>query len=90
VVSAFLALWVLRIFSKLFLTHVHLQIDSGEREVMTETYLSLLRDGSGIATDDRTIILQNLFRPATTGIVHDETMPPNMVELLNRLVTSKR
>ena len=57
---------------------------------MTETYLSLLRDGSGIATDDRTIILQNLFRPATTGIVHDETMPPNMVELLNQLVTNKR
>jgi hypothetical protein len=68
----------------MFLSHLHLATDAGERVVMVKTYLSLI-EGQGIASDGhRQLILQALFRPAADGIVKDEGIPPTVLELLTR------
>lgn len=40
---------------------------------MINTYLALLRNGDGVKEEDRELILQTLFRPATSGYIKDDT-----------------
>lgn len=66
-----LALWVGRIFTKLYLSEHHLRNDAEERAVMTTTYLALTRENAASDTD-RQVILGALFRNTPDGIVKDE------------------
>lgn len=75
--------WALRLVVRMFLSHLHLLTDAGERVVMVQTYLSLL-EGEGITREDRQLILQALFRPAADGIVKDEGVPFSLAEALTR------
>lgn len=66
--------WLCRIFTRLYLSDVHLAIDAKERSVMAETYLALVHENT-ISVEDRTHILQALFRPTKSGIVKDDAAP---------------
>lgn len=78
------AVWGLRLVVRMFLSHVHLATDAGERLVMVKTYLALLEGDRLASKEDRQLILQALFRPASDGIVKDEGIPPSFLEVLTR------
>ncbi|MBQ0931178.1 DUF6161 domain-containing protein [Ideonella alba] len=77
-------IWALRLFVRMFLSHLHLATDAAERVVMTQTYLSLLEGDRLDSGEDRKLILQALFRPTSDGIVKDEGIPPSALEFLSR------
>lgn len=76
--------WALRLVVRMFLSHLHLLTDAGERVVMVHTYLSLLEGDHLTSKEDRQLILQALFRPASDGIVKDEGVPFSLAEALTR------
>lgn len=76
--------WGLRLVVRMFLSNLHLMTDAAERVVMVKTYLSLLEGDRLSGAEDRQLILQALFRPATDGIVKDEGIPASFFELLTR------
>lgn len=76
--------WGVRLCVRMFLSHLHLTTDAAERVVMVRTYLSLLEGDRLASKEDRQLILQALFRPASDGIVKDEGLPPSMFEFLTR------
>jgi Family of unknown function (DUF6161) len=78
------AVWALRLVVRMFLSHLHLLTDADERVVMVQTYLSLLEGDHLASKEDRQLILQALFRPATDGIVKDEGVPFSLAEALTR------
>ena len=78
------AFWFARIFVRVLLSQIHLHSDASERVTMAKTYIALLREGQGPQPEDRLLILQTLFRPATTGIVRDDAVPPHVLEWLTR------
>ncbi len=51
---------------------------------MTETYLALLRSSQAFTQEERSIILNQLFRHAATGVVKDDSAPPHPIEILTR------
>lgn len=76
--------WGLRLLVRMFLSHLHLATDAAERVVMTHTYLSLMEGDQLTSKEDRQLILQALFRPASDGIVKDEGVPFSLAEVLTR------
>ncbi|CAM2924479.1 DUF6161 domain-containing protein [Legionella worsleiensis] len=70
-ISSF-GVWLTRLSAKIFISNLHLWTDSSERVTMIQTYLALLREGSGPKDDERQLILQTLFRPSATGFVYEE------------------
>ena len=78
------AVWGVRLLVRMFLSHLHLSTDAAERVVMVKTYLSLLEGDHLSGKEDRQLILQALFRPASDGIVKDEGLPPSAFEFLTR------
>lgn len=76
--------WGLRLVVRMFLSHLHLATDAAERVVMTQTYLSLMEGDQLTSKEDRQLILQALFRPASDGIVKDEGVPFSLAEVLTR------
>lgn len=76
--------WGVRLLVRMFLSHLHLSTDAAERVVMVRTYLSLLEGDRLSGGEDRQLILQALFRPASDGIVKDEGLPPSVFEFLTR------
>ena len=80
-----LVFWFLRILSKIFLSQLHAWSDAQERVVMVQTYLSLLQDEKGLAVEDRRLVLEALFRPAPSGIIKDDGVPPAVFEMISKL-----
>lgn len=76
--------WALRLVVRMFLSHLHLLADASERVVMVQTYLSLMEGDHLASKEDRQLILQALFRPATDGLVKDEGVPFSLAEALTR------
>lgn len=78
------SVWGLRLLVRMFLSHLHLLTDARERVVMVKTYLSLLEGNQLSSKEDRQLVLQALFRPASDGIVKDEALPFSLAEALTR------
>lgn len=89
VLLATLGFWVIRIFVRLFLSHIHLENDAAERVTMAQTFLALKRDSSLSGTEHIGTILAALFRPTGDGIVKDEGLPPTAMEWLTKLGGNK-
>jgi hypothetical protein len=83
-VGAFFSIWFVRIVIKIFYSHMHLATDASERKTMILTYLSLGREGSQFAPEDRTLIVQHIFRSAADGFVKDDSAPPSFLEFFSR------
>lgn len=80
-------IWVIKILSNIFMSHMHLATDAQERRTMIHTYLALTRKGHGPKEEDRQLILQTLFRPSTSGMVKEDSGPANLVDMVNRLAS---
>lgn len=83
-VAAFFGIWIERILVRLFISNMHLSTDAEERVTMLQTYLSIIREGSEFAPEDKKLILEQLFHPATDGLVKDDAAPPSPLEMLSR------
>lgn len=83
-VAAFFGIWLERILVRLFISNMHLATDAEERVTMLQTYLSITREGSVFAPEDKKMILERLFHPATDGLVKDDAAPPSPLEMLSR------
>jgi hypothetical protein len=84
IIAAFFVIWIVRLLVRMFLSHQHLASDAAERVTMVQTYLSLSREGQGVAPADRSVILQQLFKSASDGLVKDDGAPPGWLELFSR------
>lgn len=80
-----LGVWATRLLVRMFLSNIHLSTDAAERVVMVKTYLSLLEDDKVLSDEDRKLVLQSLFRPASDGIVKDEGLPHPALDVLTKL-----
>jgi hypothetical protein len=80
-VAAFFSIWLVRIFVRLFFSNTHLATDAAERKVMIQTFLSMAREGPEFAPEDKTLIVQHLFRSASDGLVKDDAAPPNWMSI---------
>lgn len=83
-VAAFFSIWLERILVRLFISNMHLATDAEERVTMLQTYLSIIREGSEFAPEDKKLILERLFHPAADGLVKDDAAPPSPLEMLTR------
>lgn len=79
-----LAIWLIRILVRMYLSHNHMQMNSQERVVMTQAYLALISEGGASSAEERNLVLQAIFRPVSTGIVTDDAAPNNIVELITK------
>ncbi|MES9847280.1 MAG: DUF6161 domain-containing protein [Candidatus Thiodiazotropha sp.] len=55
---------------------------------MIQTYLALLREGSGPKDEERQLILQTLFSPSTTGFIKDDG-PSSFHEIVSNALSKK-
>jgi hypothetical protein len=83
-VAAFAAIWFERILVRLFMSNMHLKTDAEERKTMLQTYLAIIREGSEFAPEEKKLILERLFLPASDGLVKDDAAPPMLLEWLSR------
>jgi hypothetical protein len=82
---ALIGIWLMRILVRLTLSHIHLGTDAKHRSVCVESYLALLSmKEEAIGKDERKIILTQLFRPTSDGLVRDDAMPPTLIERLTK------
>lgn len=81
-ILATFSIWFVRIIVQLFQSHIHLEGDARERVTMIQTYLAMLKEQVGPEKDHRLLILQTLFRPASTGIIKDDAAPATWLEIL--------
>jgi hypothetical protein len=84
VVGAFFAVWLVRVFVRLFFSNVHLATDAAERRMMILTYLAMSREGAQFGAEDKKLIIQHIFRAASDGLVKDDAAPPTLFELFTR------
>lgn len=78
-----LALWLLRVLVRSYLGQSHLKSDADERVAMVKTYLALM-ESNRAPTDTLGPVLSALFRPASDGLVKDDSMPLGLTEFLTR------
>ncbi len=78
-----LAFWVIRLFSRLFLSREHLARDAEERVTMIETYLALIEYGR-VKDDDLKFVLASIFRPTEDGLVKDDALPSPLLDLFQQ------
>jgi hypothetical protein len=84
-----LAVWLLRVLVRVFLSNLHQSADAASRATMTQAYLALIQEDKKLAETDRILILTTLFRPMATGLIKDDGMPPSLTELFSRIVGGK-
>lgn len=83
------AVWGLRILSKIYLSERHLAQDARERVTMITTYLALIKE-KGAPEGERGIILQAIFRSTADGIVKDDgNIDPSAFGLLSKLLEKR-
>jgi hypothetical protein len=79
-----LIIWLLRVLVRNYLAQSHLKADADERVAMVKTYLALSESGKAPA-ESLGPVLAALFRPASDGLVKDDSMPMNIAELLTKV-----
>lgn len=77
------AFWVIRLFSRLYLSREHLARDAEERVTMIETYLALVQHGR-VKEDDLKFVLASIFRPTEDGLVKDDSLPSPLLDLFQQ------
>lgn len=79
-----LGIWAIRIIVRMFLSDLHLSTDAAERVTMVQTYLSLMQEDKLPKDEERKLVLQALFRPATDGVVKEESLPSPFLEYFTK------
>lgn len=84
-----LGIWALRLCVRMYLSNVHSATDAGERETMVLTYLALLREGSALSENDKSVIFAALFRPSQFVLPSDDAAPVSSGGLLSRMFSGR-
>lgn len=79
-----LVVWLIRVFLKLWFSNMHLHNDAAERVIMIQTYIALLADNSLPDKDDRSFVINALFKPVSDGMIKDDGMPNPIIELITK------
>lgn len=82
------AFWIARIIVRMFLSELHLAMDSYERSTMVSTYLALTQDGK-IDEKERALVLAPLFRPTADGWVKDDASTDANVQNMLAMIKGK-
>jgi len=69
-----LAIYLVRTFSRLTFSSLHLQRDAEERVNLTMVFLALAKDEK-ISSEERSLVLQALFSRADTGLIKNDSSP---------------
>jgi hypothetical protein len=85
VLSVTLGLWFLRFVARILLSSLHLRDDATERVVMIKTFLAFNEAKVGLSPEDVKLALASVFRPATSGLVSDDGIPPGIWDAITRL-----
>jgi hypothetical protein len=78
-----LILWLLRVLVRNYIAQRHLMSDADERVAMVKTYLALMESNKA-PSETLGPVLAALFRPASDGLVKDDSMPMSVAELLTK------
>ncbi len=71
-----ICLWISRICLRNNMSHTHLEEDANQRCVMIQTFGALAyQTKDNMLEEHKTILLNNIFRPAADGIVKDDLLP---------------
>jgi hypothetical protein len=85
-------LWIIRLCVKLMLSHIHLEADAREREVMISTFLALIQHQEGLEAlkkQDISLVIAPIFRPSTSGVISDDGSPSSLGDFLKTLTSGK-
>lgn len=83
-----IGLWWLRQKLRELRSHEHLAEDAAERVTMIETFAAMR--GAGLSSGDLSLILAALYRPATSGLIPDDTSNPiSPLEVLIKTVGNR-
>jgi len=85
IIPAVFGAWAIRLLVRIFLSNSHLATDAAERVVMIQTYLALLEESKLSEEKDRTLVLASVFRPATDGMIKEESIPHPALDTLTKL-----
>ncbi|MCX5769248.1 MAG: DUF6161 domain-containing protein [Candidatus Hydrogenedentes bacterium] len=85
VLSVTVLLIVIRGSYKMVMSNFHLANDASEKATMVQTYLALLEEKGAISKEDRSFLLQAIFRNAVTGLVGSEEPPTGIAGLIDFL-----
>jgi hypothetical protein len=80
-----IVLFSMRIVTRITMSHLHLRTEAEERIVMFESYLSLLSQEQLGDKEDRSLVLNALFRPSTTGLIKEDAVSPSVLDLATRV-----
>lgn len=82
--TATFGIWPLRLISKNMLSQLHLSTEAKHRSTVLMTYLAMLRKDV-LSETERSIILETIFKPISTGVVKDDGAPPTALDLVNKV-----
>lgn len=80
-----IGIWLLRFVARILLSNLHLKDDAQERTVMIESFMALMSSEVNLKAEDITLALGSIFRPATSGLVKDDGVPPGVWDIVTRL-----
>lgn len=70
-VAMSVALWMVRLPYRIYLSERHLALDASEKKAFAATYLSM-KEGADVDPASEAIVLASLFRPTQDGIIKDD------------------
>jgi hypothetical protein len=79
------AIWLMQILTRMFLSSVHQHSDAGQRKTMVETYLALEAEGK-LTDQQRTMIIEAMFRPVTMGVVKEDETPSHPFGFFSKII----
>ncbi|MEZ6046225.1 MAG: DUF6161 domain-containing protein [Planctomycetaceae bacterium] len=88
--AATILLLLLRVLTRITMSNLHLATEASERGIMMQTYLGLLSQSKLSDERDRSLVLNALFRPSSTGLVKEDSVPSSIFELVARLSSNKQ
>jgi hypothetical protein len=83
-----LLVWVFRLLVRAMFSDLHLAEEAKLRSVMTKTYIALLRERAA-DEKDRQLVLENIYRPMSAGLIGDEIPPTTLGEIIRGFARSK-
>jgi Family of unknown function (DUF6161) len=86
-ISISLAIWIIRLMVKVFLSNLHLLSDANERETMIKTYLAFEREEKTLKDTDRDLILPSIFRVSSNGFIKDDSSPNTPLNIITKKFT---
>jgi hypothetical protein len=81
--------WVQRVVLRTYTSALHLAEVAANKKVMIQVYLALMLQGK-LDRDDRKLVLEPIFRPASIGLIDERESSASLFELATMFMTYKR